>query len=488
MQQKFTRDSLNMFTRAARNIFYFATFARIIHPIRGNIPFDLYPFQKRALWEFINNRFNIVLKARQMGLTEVIALYVLWIALFNINKNIVIISLKDRVAKRVLRRIKHMYKHLPPVLQTPIINGRRGEYGTASEIEFSNGSIITSIPTTEDAGRSEAVSLMVMDEIAIMQYAEVIWTAAAPTLFTGGSAILNSTPYGIGNFYHSTWVDGLTASNNFNNIQIPWHLHPDRDESWYLQTRSVLGSRRTAQEVDCDFLSSGSNVFDPMDIKAMQDSLPDYPVIDTDLKGNLLVFEHPKKGTEYFLGGDVSTGRAKDYSTFSIVDKQGDQKACYKGRIPTNRFRNLVGEWGSKYNQALVGIEGNDIGEAVVMGLEEQCYPNLYYTIRLLKERGETEHKTEKIPGWYTTSKNRPIIIDGLERDIREENITIKNPFFISEAYTFIYDESNRPVAMKKGEYIGEGSNTYTDDAIIGECIANHIRKGNLNTITSTPQ
>lgn len=819
MKETFTEDSLKILANAARNIFSFAKFARIIHPILGNIPFELYPFQKRVLWEFINHRFNIVLKARQMGLTETIALYVLWIALFSINKNIVIISLKDRVAKRVLRRIKHMYKYLPPVLQTPIINGRRGEYGTAcitpdtllvgrdkdfrigeyvslygirdvsdlnlevlthdgtfkkvkstinkgvletweikndqgktlkctpdhrlfttegwktvkeiitreltvifwdpsylddvsrtitttpdkevfyktqyrgylvsnlgfvystksrngkglgrghvtytaepfkltsrkgavklrlgnkqfvkprvhrlvystiigpipegyiidhidgdqdnncisnlqaitpsentkraytecrnlvatnhsfktntiyslsdvglileefkfgnskvksnqivelhgifddskaisrirrgkfrphiyvskitkvrsyseiicdlevednhsyitkdnfinhnSEMEFANGSIITSIPTTEDAGRSEAVSLLVMDETAIMQYAEVIWTAAAPTLFTGGSAILNSTPFGLGNFFHGVWVDGLTKSNQFNNIQIPWHLHPDRDEAWYSQMYSVLGPRRAAQEIDCDFLASGNNVFDPMDLKSIQDGLIDHPVIRHELQGNLLVFEDPIPNVEYFLGGDVATGRAKDYSAFSIMDKHGDEKACFKGRIPTNRFRNLVGEWGIKYNQALVGVEGNDIGEAVVMGLEEQSYPNMYYTVRMLKEKGDSEPKIEKIPGWYTTSKNRPIIIDGLERDIREEVVTIKNPFFIAEGYTFVYDASNRPVAMQKGEYMGDGSNTYSDDSIMSTCITNHIRKGNSNTITTTPR
>lgn len=652
MKETFTEDSLKILANAARNIFSFAKFARIIHPILGNIPFELYPFQKRVLWEFINHRFNIVLKARQMGLTETIALYVLWIALFSINKNIVIISLKDRVAKRVLRRIKHMYKYLPPVLQTPIINGRRGEYGTAcitpdtllvgrdkdfrigeyvslygirdvsdlnlevlthdgtfkkvkstinkgvletweikndqgktlkctpdhrlfttegwktvkeiitreltvifwdpsylvelhgifddskaisrirrgkfrphiyvskitkvrsyseiicdlevednhsyitkdnfinhnSEMEFANGSIITSIPTTEDAGRSEAVSLLVMDETAIMQYAEVIWTAAAPTLFTGGSAILNSTPFGLGNFFHGVWVDGLTKSNQFNNIQIPWHLHPDRDEAWYSQMYSVLGPRRAAQEIDCDFLASGNNVFDPMDLKSIQDGLIDHPVIRHELQGNLLVFEDPIPNVEYFLGGDVATGRAKDYSAFSIMDKHGDEKVCFKGRIPTNRFRNLVGEWGIKYNQALVGVEGNDIGEAVVMGLEEQSYPNMYYTVRMLKEKGDSEPKIEKIPGWYTTSKNRPIIIDGLERDIREEVVTIKNPFFIAEGYTFVYDASNRPVAMQKGEYMGDGSNTYSDDSIIATCITNYIRKGNSNTITTTPQ
>jgi hypothetical protein len=112
----------------------------------------------------------------------------------------------------------------------------------------------------------------------------------------------------------------------------------------------------------------------------------------------------------------------------------------------------------------------------------------MFYTQRLLTKKGDTEPEIQRIPGWYTTAKNRPIMIDGLERDIREDVVTIKDPFFISEAYTFIYDESNRPVAMNKGEYFGDGDNSYSDDAIIGKCITNWIRKGRNNTITTLPR
>ena len=166
-----------------------------------------------------------------------------------------------------------MYKNLPMILQTPIINGRSGEFGTATEMEFSNGSLITSIPTTEDAGRSEATSLLVVDEAAIVRWADKIWAAAFPSLSTGGSAILNSTPYGVGNWYHSTWVDAIAGGNNFNPIRLRWDMHPERDISWYNVMRQVLGPKRTAQGIDGDFLSSGDSVFDLVDIRDIEESL-----------------------------------------------------------------------------------------------------------------------------------------------------------------------------------------------------------------------
>jgi hypothetical protein len=187
-----SKDDFKILHRASRDVFYFASLAWVRHPVRGRVRFELYPYQKRVLWEFLTKRFNIVLKFRQAGLTELIALYVLWLAMFHPNKNIVIISIKDRVAKRVLARIKYVYKNLPLVLQTKIVNCRPGELGTAQEIEFINGSLITSIPTTEDAGRSEATSLLVIDEAAIVRWADKIWAAAFPSLSTGGASILNS--------------------------------------------------------------------------------------------------------------------------------------------------------------------------------------------------------------------------------------------------------------------------------------------------------
>ena len=108
------------------------------------------------------NRFNIILKFRQAGITELISLYCLWLAMYHPNKKINIISIKDTVAKKVLKKIKFMYKNLPSYLQEPIINGRAGEFGSVSTIEFANGSVIESIPTSDQAGRSESLSLIVV--------------------------------------------------------------------------------------------------------------------------------------------------------------------------------------------------------------------------------------------------------------------------------------------------------------------------------------
>jgi hypothetical protein len=488
-----TSEQFKILAECIKDPFYFSDFVSVIHPVKGKIPFNLYDYQKRVLWYFLTQRFNIVLKFRQAGLTELISLYCLWLALFHNNKNIQIISIKDRVAKKVLRRIKFMYRNLPWYLQIPVVNGRPGDTGTQTELEFSNGSIITSIPTTEDAGRSEAVSLLVIDEAAIVRWASQIWAAAFPTLSTGGSAILNSTPYGVGNFFHKTWVDAVAHGNDFTPIRLTWQMHPERDINWYKTMSSSLGPKRTAQEIDGDFLTSGNSVFDLLDIKAIEDMLTEVDIYEKRLNGSLVIVHPPIPGEKYYLAADIASGRSRDYSAFTVMNRAGKEAAYYKGKMPVSEFATLLMRTGKEFNRAVVAPESNDIGLSVTTKIQDHGYPNLFYTTRFLKEKGQNKPKIEKVPGWYTTSKTRPIIIDELEDDIRNENIEVYDRFFVQEAYTFIYDERNRPIAMGKGnradseEDLLDDENTYTDDSILAKAICNYIRKGKVTTTVVSP-
>lgn len=488
-----TKRQFEELVKASQDPYFFSTFIYVIHQKFGKVKFNLYDFQKSVLWCFLNNRFNIILKFRQAGITELISMYCLWLAMYHPNKNIQIISLKERVAKKVLRKIKYMYKNLPDHLKVPIVNGRSGDFGTALEMEFANGSTIASLPTTEDAGRSEGLALLVIDEAAIIRWASKIWASAFPTLSTGGAAILNSTPYGVNNFFHRMWVDACAGGNPFYPIRLKWWMHPERDLNWYNEMKTAMGPRRTAQEIDGDFLTSGYTVFELEQIKAIEDMLGEYDIIEKGYNGSLLIFEKPKPGEKYTIGADVSTGRARDYSAFTLTDSKGDEKAVFKGKISVNDFSKLLAKIGKRYNHALIGPETNDIGLAVTSNLQNNGYKNLYYSERIIKEKGNKRGKIEKIPGWLTTRKNRPVIIDHLEEDIREDAITIKDPFFVQEAYSFIYDSANRPVAAGKDRK-GSGDddsddddNTYTDDAIMGKAINNYLRKGKLKQIIVAP-
>lgn len=306
--------------------------------------------------------------------------------------------------------------------------------------------------------------------------------------------VSHNTPYGVGNFFHGAWVDAIAGGNPLNPIRLYWQMHPDRDQKWYEEMSTALGPKRTAQEIDGDFLSSGNTVFDLVDIKAIEECLSDYPIINTRLKGQYKEFNEPDQNKEYFIGGDCATGRGTDYSAFTCMDRDGEEAAVYKGRIPLNKYARLLGDIGEKYNFAKLAPETNDVGMAVTTILQDEGYPNLYFYTKLLRKKRHSRPEEEKFPGWLTTTRNRSVIIENLEKDIRENNVIIKDPFFVQEAYTFIYDGAGRPIARGKHRMntssmdIDLEGETYSDDSIFGKAITNHIRCHSASSTVVVPQ
>jgi hypothetical protein len=70
--------------KCGKDVEYFLiNFVRISHPQQGLIPFNLYDFQKTLLGDFVDHRFNIILKARQLGITTITAGYIAWLLIFH---------------------------------------------------------------------------------------------------------------------------------------------------------------------------------------------------------------------------------------------------------------------------------------------------------------------------------------------------------------------------------------------------------------------
>ena len=52
-------------------VYFTNNYARISHPIKGLIPFRTYPYQADLLSDFNDYRFNVILKARQLGISTI---------------------------------------------------------------------------------------------------------------------------------------------------------------------------------------------------------------------------------------------------------------------------------------------------------------------------------------------------------------------------------------------------------------------------------
>ena len=476
-------------------VYFIYTYVRITHPVRGEIPFKLFPFQVSLLAVYLKVRYSVSLKPRQMGISTLVAAYALWLTLFHPHKYVLIVSIKQATARSLLRRIKFMYMALPEFLKMECTNGGSNQIGTADRIAFSNFSEISVAGSTDDAGRSDSLSCLIMDEVAFQKHASTTWGAAQQTLATGGQAIMLSTAFGVGNFFHTTYVEAMQGLNSFFPVRLNWQMHPERNMKWYLEQKLALGNKRLAQEIDCDFLQSGYTVFDMAKIRAIEDKLLEFgdPIEQRSMgnktveEGEFKIYFRPDPHKEYFIGGDIASGRARDYSTFSIFDEDGKEHACFKGKLGLLEYSKLLMAAGQEYNWAWLAPEVNALGEGVMARLQDEGYPNIFHSVSKTFKLGDFEREQNLIAGWVTSGKSRHEIITGMDDDLMHDLVDIYNPYFVQEGYTFIYNENNKPIALGKDSgrggirsssmYEEEGAVSYTDDSILGACIGNEVRK-----------
>ena len=101
-------------------VHFMRKYCTIQHPKHGKVKFDLYPFQEKCLTEFNTNRYNIILKARQLGISTLSAGYSLWMMLFHADKNILVIATGKDTAKNLVTKVRVMYDGLPSWLKTNV--------------------------------------------------------------------------------------------------------------------------------------------------------------------------------------------------------------------------------------------------------------------------------------------------------------------------------------------------------------------------------
>jgi hypothetical protein len=447
--------------------YFFKNYLKIQHPVRGLIPFDTYDFQDDCIDQFIENRFNIVLKSRQLGLSTLVAAYSVWMAIFQREKNILIIATKLAVAQNFIIKVKTMIRSLPKWLMIPEIVANNKQV-----IQFSHGSQIKAIPTSEDAGRSEALSLLIVDEAAFVRNFDTIWTGIYPTISTGGRVIILSTPNGAGGQYYKLYADAESGLNEFNAIKIPWSAHPERDQEWFAKTTGNMAPRQIAQEYLCDFTTSGETFLDNNSIEWLR-SCVQPPIAREGHMNNVWIWKYPLTEHSYIVSADVARGDSKDYSTFHIIDvEEGEVVAEYKGKIRPDKFAELLNEWGIKYNKAIMCPENNSYGFGTILKLLEFKYPSMYYRKQSkgVYLAGYVPKSSADKAGFNTNGKTRNTILSKLEETIRNKHIYVPSSRFYEEVKVFTW-QSGR-VQAKKG---------FNDDLVISLAIGTWLYDGSTD-------
>jgi len=449
-------------------IHFMKKYCMIQHPVRGKIPFQLFPFQEKTLTQFKDNRFNVVLKSRQTGISTLCAGFSLWKMIFNTDFNVLVIATKQEVAKNLVTKVRVMHDLLPTWLKGGSMEDNK------LSLRLQNGSQIKAIASSPDAGRSEALSLLIFDEAAFIDDIDEIWVSAQSTLSTGGACIALSTPNGVGNWFHQTWIGAEESTNPFNTIRLHWTVHPERDKKWRDEQEKLLGAKKAAQECDCDFVSSGETVIEPELLMFYKETYVIPPIEKGGFDGNLWKWEHADYSKSYMVVADVARGDGADYSTCHVIDIVNSvQVAEYRGKVDTKDFGNFLVALSTEYNDALLVVENANIGWATIQQVIDRGYKNLFYMSKDLKyidiqHQMTNRYRSEEkglVAGFSTTSKTRPLIISKLTDYFREKSIIIRSSRLIEELFTFIY-MNGRAEAMKG----------YNDDLVMAISIGLWVR------------
>jgi len=390
--------------------------------------------------------------------------------LFHKDKNVLCIATKQETARNMVTKVKFMFDNLPSWLKI------QAEENNKLSLRLANGSQIKATSASSDAGRSEAVSLLLVDEAAFIEQIGEIWASAQQTLATGGGAIVLSTPYGTGNWFHKTWVSAESAENDFLPIKLPWYVHPERDEAWRKRQDELLGDPRlAAQECDCDFSTSGDVVFYPEWVEFIKTTTIQEPLERRGADQNLWVWEPADYSREYMVIADVARGDGKDFSAAHIIDiATNTQVAEYKGQLPPKEFGYFLTGLATEYNNAMLVVENANIGWATLDAIQERGYRNLYHSPKSDQFTAESylrvyEGNSEMVPGFTMSMKTRPLCVNKFREFVGDRSVTIRSKRLLEEMKVFVW-KNGRP----------EAQSGYNDDLVMSFSIGMFLRDTSL--------
>jgi len=488
--------------------------------ITTKVPGETLPFR----WTEIQRRFNacrfgvdIVLKARQIGLTTNELARDLWFALTRPSAAVAVVVQPHKEAepkKKLCAQLAYMIEHLGVDV---------GAHWSGGRVTFDNESFITVLDsggtekTADKQGRGGTFHRVHLTESAFYPFADAVVGALLNALASpeqGGELVDESTPNGAhGRFYRQ--VQGARAGTTGQRLHFfPWVLQreyrtgpddgPARPQTpddehlalcalevgvtlsqaqlrWWRQQVATKGRDRTIQEYPHDparcFLLPGSSYFDveaverlekrvtdPLGVEELPEALAALAADVNDDEIALRVWEAPVAGEEYLVVVDTAGGKKRGDWPAALVLARSTWRhvATYRQKVPPSEFARRVARLGRAFGEvfddgstrpAEIAVERNNHGAAVLVVLSEQEH----YPRLWSDEKGEL--------GWWTGPHNRLVIIDELVDAVTQGAVDTRDPVFSAEARTFVrFDDGS--VGAARGEH---------DDVVMAMAIGRRI-------------
>lgn len=467
-------------------ILWIETFCIIVDKHGKRVKFKLNPQQKDLIEGL--DKYNVVLKSRQLGVTSVAVALSLYYAITKPNKHCLLISYSIDSADAIFDKLKQIYYDLPQAIKpSEIANNRK-------ELKLSNGSKITVCTMgSKEIARGSSIAFCHLSEVAFCKQDVVSKQILAieQALLPDGKIILESTANGL-NEFSNLWE----KAENSDSLYKPF-FYSFIDDKIMFQTeykdfvkryKALYGSELTLGELTPEervyhqmganleqlmwrrikiknsseeqfkqefpaspieaWVSTGNNIFNAEKIQQKYNiakqiqPLTNIPNLPSALKpyhrNYLTVWEVPKPGVKYFGGADVSEGIGQDHSVVSVYNFDGVQCAEFRSnKTQPHEVAKICNELGLWYNRALLVVEKASGGHVVLERLShEYRYKNLY------KHKDyDARGKMIKKIGWNTTSKTKSILINDFVEWFDNDDILIRSTNLLSEMKTYQFSD-----------------------------------------------
>jgi len=485
------------------------------------VPLELFPDQITLLSDYESYNENIALKYRQAGVSTVTAAWVskkLAFAKKIKPEKILIIANKLDTSLEMANKIRAFVGQWPKWVGIDFAP----EKNSQKHYKLNNGCEVKAVATSKDALRGFTPTILIFDEAAFIEADSDFWAACMASLSTGGKVIVVSTPNGYDPIYYEIYDQALRSMNDFKITEMYWYRDPRYTKDLYMvktediihyllnkeeyTTEQILSwesiafetrnyddlkviidsgykpcsswfesmvkklkydKRKVSQELECNFLGSGDNVFDSKLMQKIRENMVKEP--SNKMMGNSLwIWKEPIVGHKYIMGVDVSRGDSEDFSTIQIIDfDEREQVLEYIGKIPPDVLAEVAYKWGNMYSAYIVIDITGGMGIATSRKLQELGYKNMYVDGVDLNNTWKYNPKAvDKIPGINFNNK-RVQIIAAFEEGMRHK-FRIYSSRLYNEMNTFVYI-NGRPdhqkghhddliMSISMALYVGESS------------------------------
>lgn len=419
---------------------------------RGGSTEPLKPNLIQEAFERRRGQSNIVLKARQIGMTTWTAARFFLKTITHPGTLTLQVAHTRESAEEIFRIVHRFFDGLPEELREGPLRGSRATVGQLVFPEIDSQYRVVSAGE-RNAGRGMTVQNIHCSELARWpgNPAETLGGLRA-AMAPDGELVLESTPEGVGGCFYEEWLkaeETRTVRHFF-----PWWMEVCyranavdegslTDEEKNLREKHGLdleqiGYRRRiradfremarqeyAEDEETCFLASGESVFE---INAIESRLKMAPEpVERRRNGDLEIWFPPISGRRYVVSADpAGGGSGGDYSALEVLDLDtGLQCAEFAGHVGGLELAQLIAEIAREYNDAWVVVERNNHGSGVLAHLEMSC-------------RWEKIYRQNGQAGWLTTSVSRPAMLGRLDAALVEEPERLMSRRLLGECRSFV--------------------------------------------------